>query len=98
MNFGQIYKLTDKIQIICYEPQSLWNDSILFIEIDGFKILNTNDAGINQKIKNLVGDVDLLMTGFSTTASGFPATWEHISIDKKAEYYINAVNGTYSML
>ena len=98
LNFGQIYKLTDKIQITCYEPQSLWNDSILFIEIDEFKILNTNDAGINQKIKNLVGDVDLLMTGFSTTASGFPATWEHISIDKKVEYYINAVNGTYSML
>lgn len=98
LNFGQIYKLTDKIQIICYEPQSLWNDSILFIEADGFKILNTNDAGINQKIKNLLGDVDLLLTGFSTTASGFPATWEHISMDKKAEYYINAVSGTYNML
>jgi len=98
LKFGQIYELTDKINITCYEPQSLWNDSILFIDIDGFKILNTNDAGINQRIKNLVGNIDLLMTGFSTTASGFPATWDNISMDEKAKYYINAVNGTYSML
>ncbi len=98
LKFGQTYELTNKINITCYEPKSLWNDSILFIEIDNFKILNTNDAGINQKIKNLVGEIDLLMAGFSTTASGFPATWDHISLDKKVEYYINAVSGTYSML
>jgi CMP-N-acetylneuraminate monooxygenase len=76
----------------------LWNDSILLIEIESFKILNTNDAGINQKIKNLVGDIDLLMVGFSTTASGFPATWDHISDEQKSLYYSNAVNGVYKML
>jgi CMP-N-acetylneuraminate monooxygenase len=98
MKFGQEYSINEKIRFICFEPKSLWNDSILYIQIENFKILNLNDAGINYKISQFTGEIDLIMVGFSTTASGYPATWNNYTKEQMKEYYQNAVRGTYKML
>jgi len=98
MKFGEKYQLANKIKISCYEPRSLWNDAIFLLEINTIKILNINDAGINYSISNIVGKIDVLMMGFSTTASGYPATWTHISDNKKREHYRKAVSGTHKLL
>ena len=51
LQFGKTISLNKKVEVTCYEPVSIWNDSILHINADGFNILNTNDAGFNHSIK-----------------------------------------------
>ena len=51
VSFGKKYQISKYINITCYEPESVWNDSILHIDVDGFHVLNINDAGINHKNK-----------------------------------------------
>jgi len=98
MLFGEQYQVAPRIRLTSYEPNSVWNDSINLIEIDSIKILNINDAGINARIAEIIGPIDILMSAFSTSASGYPATWEHLTEDRKKEHYCNAVEGVYESL
>ena len=74
----------DEIKVTSFTSGSVWNDSIFFLQLGGFSILNVNDAGFNWKIKNMIDSVDLLCIQFSP-ASGYPATWDHIDNKSKHE-------------
>ena len=63
---------------------------MLLVELDDFKFLNINDAGINHKIKKITGNVDLISIAFTTGASGFPLTWRNLS-DKEKLFWINSL-------
>lgn len=96
--FGQTVKIAPNFKITIYEPASIWNDAQVLIEIEGFKILNINDSGINHRIAKIIGKVDLIASAFSPGASGFPLTWKHISDLKKIEMMKISKKGTLDML
>jgi CMP-N-acetylneuraminate monooxygenase len=79
------YQLADNIEAVCFESKSTWNDSILALNCGGFKILNFNDAGINQKVNRAIPSADLIAAGFAFGASGYPITWDHLDVEKKRE-------------
>tara|TARA_Y100000590_G_C15692903_1_gene1004111 strand:+ start:246 stop:2093 length:1848 start_codon:yes stop_codon:yes gene_type:complete len=80
MIFGKTYQMHKKIKITCYDPTSNWNDSIQLIDIEGWRFLNINDAGINYRIAKEVLPVDLIASSFSSGASGYPLCWNHLSL------------------
>jgi len=77
--------LDDNIAAICFESQSVWNDTIQYLNFGGFEILNANDAGINRSVMEVIGSVDLVSSVFSQGASGYPLTWTHLSENEKQE-------------
>jgi len=97
VSFGQEYIINDNISIICYEPESVWNDSILHIAVNDFHILNVNDAGVNHKIKKYLPPIDLLCSSFSPGASGYPLCWD-VSEEEQKQYYSKVKTGTIEML
>jgi len=80
---GETKFLSDEIKITSYFSGSVWNDSIQFIQLGNFKILNLNDAGFNWKIKDVHDEVDLVCTQFTGPGSSFPLTWTHLSKNQK---------------
>lgn len=96
--FGTTYQISEKIKLTCFEPESMWNDSIVLIEIDGFRLLNVNDAGLNQRIASRVGRVDAVASSFSPGASGYPLTWSHLGDDEKIQIMERARHGMIQML
>lgn len=98
MQFGRTYKIDPRFTITCFEPSSLWNDAILLIEIDGFRVLNLNDAGLNPRIAKYIGPVDVVASGFSPGASGYPLTWTHLDDAKKEQILENSRLGLLKML
>jgi len=91
-------KLQEDISFMFFEPASGWSDSIMYLDIAGFKILNFNDAGANWEIKKKIDHVDMICSEFSTGASGFPTTWRHINPLKKKEIIKNNNIGTLNLL
>ena len=81
---GKLFSLSDKINAVSFTSGSFWNDNILYLQLGGFTILNVNDAGFNWNIPKIIGKVDMVCSQFSP-ASGYPATWTHIDMDKKLE-------------
>lgn len=96
--FGKRLSITKDIFITTFEPASLWNDAQVLIEIGGFRILNINDAGINHQIHNIIKTVDCIASAFSPGASGYPATWEHLSNQAKINIYEKSRLATLEML
>lgn len=82
MRFGKAYEISDGMRVTCFEPPGLWNDSVLFVETGGVKLLNINDAGVNHRIASLVGPVDILASAFNS-ASSYPLAWTHLSDETK---------------
>mgnify|MGYP003662397145 CR=1 FL=1 len=97
VSFGQEYIINDNISIICYEPESVWNDSILHIAVNDFHILNVNDAGVNHKIKKYLPPIDLLCSSFSPGASGYPLCWD-VSEEEQKQYYSKVKTGTIGIV
>ena len=98
MPFGETVALDDDLTLTCFEPASLWNDAILLVEADGFRYLNINDAGVNHKIAQLVAPVDLITSAFSPGASGYPATWLHLTREEKVAIMEQSRQGSLDML
>jgi CMP-N-acetylneuraminate monooxygenase len=98
MPFGETVELADDITLTCFEPASMWNDSMLLVEANGFRYLNLNDAGVNHKIAQLVAPVDLISSAFSPGASGYPGTWLHLSRDEKIAIMEQSRQGALDML
>ncbi len=98
MQFGKPLEIRKHIKITCFEPSSLWNDAILLIEIENFRILNLNDAGLNPRIAKIIGKVDVIASGFSPGASGYPLTWAHLDEDKKDQILEKSRLGLLKML
>ena len=96
--FGEKINIANDISITTYEPASLWNDAQILLEIAGFRILNVNDAGINHKIHKIIQSVDCIASAFSPGASGYPATWMHLSNEEKIQIYEKSRIATLEML
>jgi len=79
----QAVELNPSVHAICFESQSVWNDSIQYLNFGGFEILNVNDAGINRDVADIVGPVDVVASAFSQGASGYPMTWNDIPEEEK---------------
>lgn len=98
VNFGERIQIAKGFFITTYEPASLWNDAQVLLEIDGFRILNINDAGINHTIHKYIKRVDCIASAFSPGASGYPATWTHLSDNDKVGIYEKSRIATLEML
>ncbi|MGH9944782.1 MAG: Rieske 2Fe-2S domain-containing protein [Pyrinomonadaceae bacterium] len=98
LSFGKTHEIAEGISLTCYEPESLWNDCIVLTEIDGFRLLNLNDAGLNRRIAAQVAPVDVVAAQFSTGASGYPLTWDHLSAAEKVHITERARQGKLQML
>ena len=98
MAFGKTYKVSENFTLACFEPMSWWNDAIVLVEIDGFRLLNINDAGLNQRIAALVAPVDVVASQFSIGASGYPLTWSHLTAAEKIRIMEHACQGKLQML
>ena len=96
--FGERREIAPTIALTCFEPASLWNDAIVLVEIDGFRYLNLNDAGVNHRIAAVVAPVDLISSTFSPGASGFPLTWRHIDERRQVEIMERSRRGSLEML
>ncbi|WP_258864173.1 MULTISPECIES: MBL fold metallo-hydrolase [unclassified Helicobacter] len=98
LEFGKRVKIVNDFYVTIYEPASLWNDSQILLEINGFRILNINDAGINHRIQREVQSVDMICAAFSPGASGYPATYTHLTTQEKIEIYEKSRKATLDML
>lgn len=98
MASGQIIKLNENVKSISFKSESLWNDSILYIQLGNFKILNINDAGFNLKIPKIIGDVDLVCSSFSFGASAYPLSWTHLDLDMKKQIVEQSNQGLLKMI
>jgi CMP-N-acetylneuraminate monooxygenase len=85
MTFGQKIKIADQVNLTCFEPANLWNDSVVLMEFGDFRFLNINDAGLNHSIARHVGKVSALASSFSPGASSYPMTWQHLSQETKLQ-------------
>ena len=98
IQFGIRTKIHKDCYITIYEPASLWNDAQALFEFKGFRILNINDAGINHRIHKLIGQIDCICAAFSPGASGYPATYTHLSDMQKINIYEKSRVATLDML
>ncbi len=96
--FGEPTRICDRIALTCFEPGSLWNDASALFEIDGFKILNINDAGLNPRLREATGSVNVLSSAFGVGASGYPLTWGHIDDVQKKHIIESNRHGMFAML
>ena len=83
MPSGQIINLNENIKSISFKTENLWNDSIIYLQLGNFKMLNINDAGFNWKIPKIIGEVDLVCSAFSYGATAYPTRWTHLDLNKK---------------
>ena len=98
MPFGQRIQIAEGFALTCYEPASLWNDSIVLIETDSFRLLNLNDAGLNRRIAELIGPVDAVASAFTPGASGYPLTWTHLTSAQQDQILQRSCSGMLQML
>lgn len=98
MPFGQPFDIGGGIRLTCFEPGGLWNDAVVLVEIDGFRFLNLNDAGLNRRIAASVAPVDVIASSFSPGASGYPLTWTHLDEQQKQSIIERARAGILNML
>lgn len=96
--FGERVKINKDFYITIYEPASLWNDAQVLLEIESFRILNMNDAGINHRIHQEIQRLDCICAAFSPGASGYPATHTHLNDEQKIEIYERSRVATLDML
>ncbi len=95
---GEPIKITKKIELISFKSGSIWNDSISYWKFGNFTILNCNDAGFNWKIKDIVGEVDLVCQQFTGPTSSYPVTWNHLDDKQKNQILIRQNNGMLKMM
>ena len=97
MSSGKLFEITDNIKMMSFNSGSIWNDSILYLQLGNFKILNVNDAGFNWNIKKNIGDVDLVCIQFGP-ASAYPTTWTHIENKSKKQMMLQRNEGMLRMI
>ena len=98
LRFGERTRLRKNWTLTAFEPASYWNDAFVLIDVDGFRIFNTNDAGVNARIAKMAGPVDVLAVQFSAGASGFPWTWGHLTDEEKVEISRKACEGKLQLI
>jgi hybrid cluster-associated redox disulfide protein len=98
LRFGEACAVHDGWRLTFFEPQSLWNDAFVLIDVAGQRIFNANDAGVNARIAQMVAPVDILAVQFSAGASGYPWTWGHLSDDEKVALSKRACAGKLELV
>ena len=98
VRFGERTRIRKNWTLTAFEPASYWNDAFLLIDVDGFRIFDINDAGVNARIARMVGAVDVLAVQFSAGASGYPWTWAHLSDDEKVQISQKACEGKLQLI
>jgi len=98
LRFGERTRLRKGWSLTAFEPASYWNDAFVLVDVDGFRIFDINDAGVNARIAKMAGPVDVLAVQFSAGASGYPWTWAHLSDDEKAEISRKACEGKLQLI
>jgi len=98
MRFGDRTRLRKNWTLTVFEPASYWNDAFVLLDIDGFRLFDINDAGVNARIAKMAGPVDVLAVQFSAGASGYPWTWTHLSDDEKVEISRKACEGKLHLI
>ncbi|HUK33902.1 MAG TPA: MBL fold metallo-hydrolase [Vicinamibacterales bacterium] len=98
VRFGERTRVRRNWTLTAFEPASYWNDAFVLIDIDGFRLFDINDAGVNARIAKMVGAVDALAVQFSAGASGYPWTWAHLSDSEKAEISRKACSGKLQLI
>jgi len=98
LRFGEPTRLRKGWSLTAFEPASYWNDAFVLVDVDGFRIFDINDAGVNARIAKMVGAVDVLAVQFSAGASGYPWTWAHLSDDEKVEISTRACAGKLQLI
>jgi CMP-N-acetylneuraminate monooxygenase len=98
LRFGERARLRKNWHVTAFEPASYWNDAFLLIDIDGFRIFDINDAGVNARIAKMAGAVDVLVVQFSAGASGYPWTWAHLADDEKVDISARACAGKLQLI
>jgi len=98
LRFGEPTRLRKGWSLTAFEPASYWNDAFVLVDVDGFRIFDINDAGVNARIAKMVGAVDALAVQFSAGASGYPWTWAHLSDDEKVEISRKACEGKLQLI
>ena len=95
---GEPVKISKEIELISFKSGSIWNDSISYWRFGNFTILNCNDAGFNWKIKDVVGEVDLVCQQFTGPTSSYPVAWNHISDEEKKQILTRQNVGMLKMM
>ena len=98
LRFGEAQEPRAGWRMTAFEPQSYWNDAFCLVEIDGFRILNLNDGGVNARIAGIVAPVDVIAMQFSGGASSYPWTWDHITDDEKVAISERACEGKFRLM
>jgi len=98
LRFGERTRLRKGWSLTTFEPASYWNDSFVLVDVDGCRIFDINDAGVNARIARMAGPVDVLAVQFSAGASGYPWTWAHLSDDEKVEISRKACEGKLQLI
>jgi CMP-N-acetylneuraminate monooxygenase len=82
---GKPYQLTEDVEAICFESRSTFNDSILVLNLGGFKILNAHDAGVNWDVTDAVPEVDMVANEFTAGAGDYPVKWDQVGPEETRE-------------
>jgi CMP-N-acetylneuraminate monooxygenase len=94
---GEPIHLTDDITLISFKSASIWNDSISYWKFGNFSILNVNDAGFNWKIKDEIGEADVICLQFTGPTSSYPIVWSHLSDNEKRQIQLRMNAGMLRM-
>ena len=82
--FGSWFPFGDEGRLILLEDKTTRNDSGLFLEYKGHRILNIVDShNLNDGI--LPDNIDVLLSNFASGASGFPVCWGHLYSEEEIE-------------
>jgi CMP-N-acetylneuraminate monooxygenase len=98
LRFGEAHAIHQGWTVTAFEAESYWNDAFALIDVEGFRVFNINDAGINHRIAGSVSRVDLLAVQFSAGASGYPWTWAHLSDEQKVDMSRRACAGKLNLI
>ncbi len=98
IRFGEPARLRKNWTLTAFEPASYWNDAFVLVDVDGFRVFDINDAGVNARIAKMAGPVDVLAVQFSAGASGYPWTWAHLSDEEKVEISRKACEGKLQLI
>jgi len=98
VRFGEPARIRKNWTLTAFEPASYWNDAFVLLDVDGFRIFDVNDAGVNARIARMAGAVDVLAVQFSAGASGYPWTWAHLSDEEKVRLSQKACEGKLQLI
>jgi CMP-N-acetylneuraminate monooxygenase len=98
LRFGERTRIRDGWAVTAFEPESYWNDAFVLIDVDGFRLFDINDAGVNTRIARMVSPVDVLAVQFSAGASGYPWTWAHLTDAQKIAISEQACAGKLKLI